>query len=55
MNLDFNLFSFTLKKGDSPFIHPFSIHHSRPFTLQKGDSPFLRVIHPYRRVIHPQG
>ena len=51
----FQLFSFTLEKGDSPFNHPFSNHPYRIFTLQKGDSPFLRVIHPYRRVIHPQG
>ena len=49
------LFSFTLEKGDSPFIHPFSTQTSWRFTLQKGDSPFLRVIHPSRRVIHPQG
>ena len=36
----FTLFSFTLEKGDSPFIHPF-----QPRLL--GGSPFRRVIHPF--------
>jgi hypothetical protein len=39
----FTRFAYTLQKDDSPFIHPFSIHHSLPFTLKKGDSLFLRV------------
>jgi len=46
----YSMFSFTLKKDDSPFIHPYSIHlffiHPS-FTLLQlrllGDSPFRRV------------
>jgi hypothetical protein len=34
------MFSFTLEKGDSPFIQPFSNQTSWRFTLQKGESPY---------------
>jgi hypothetical protein len=45
------MFSFTLEKGDSPFIHPFSTQTSLRFTLQKGFFLFEdEYVHPFRRV-----
>ena len=44
----FTLITFTLQKGESPFIYPNS------FTL-KGASPCSPFIHPSRRVFHPLG
>ena len=44
----FTLFSFTLEKGDSPFIHPFSTQTSWRFTLFEGDSPFKKGDSPSR-------
>ena len=47
----FTLFSFTLEKGDSPFIHPFSTQTSWRFTLQEGWFTLKgEYVHPFWRV-----
>ncbi len=59
MKPDFQLFSFSLEKVDSPLSKGDSPSRVNGWitifqiTLIE-NSPFKRVIHPYRRMIHPQ-